>query len=765
MFSLIKLEKQLVFLFIVMMTVGLLYSNLLWRFDNFIYDAQLKLLASPPSDEIIIIEVDEKSLNMLGRWPWSRSVHAELIDRLATVDTYGVGLNFIFAEPSLNPHDDAMLAKAMANHGKVVLPLIVEQGELSLIETLPLADYTRVAILGHANVPLGEDGISRSVFLKAGLNQPNWPSMALALYGLKHPESLKEIPGRRHPIPSLPFKQYLTGDHQAWLPFYSPDSDFQRVSYVDVLLNRVPASHFENKYVLVGLSAGGLDHDISTPLFPGNHPMTGTDYIATILDGLIKDSIWQPAPQPWQFIASIVAVSLALLLYSTMALNWALLSSALLSFVLIVLGSLTLQYSHYWFPPSAALFSIIIIYPVWSWKKLESLLRALFLEKSRALVTLNSIVDGVMTVDTDNVIDYLNPAIINMLNATETEIREDYQNHRLMLVSASGERSLAEIVAHGIANNDERQFLRCELKKSTETPLTVNLHISPLYDNRNRYVGTVLTVQDIREIMEMTRQLIAQNKEQNRLKLEAERARQANLAKSEFLSRMSHELRTPLNAILGFGQLMEMDDDDEYPLSEENLDFIGEILNAGEHLLGLINELLDLAKIESGKIELEIGNVLVQDIVKDCMTLIMPMARKHEIEMIDETEGLLEQQVRADNKRSKQILLNFLSNAIKYNRENGRVTLHLEKTETTMRFLVTDTGKGLTLEQQGNLFKSFERLGAHKTNIEGTGIGLVITKQLAEMMQGNVGVESEVGKGSTFWMELPLVDNVESYEL
>lgn len=754
-----KIEKSITSLLIILITVGLVYSNLLWRFDNLIYDVQLKFFAEPPSKEIVIIEVDEKSLNMLGRWPWSRSVHAELIDRLATVKTYGIALNFIFAEASLNQNDDEMLANAIANHGRVILPVIIEQGENSLVETLPLAIYTKVAILGHANVPLERDGISRNVFLKAGVNQPHWPSMALALYGLIHPDRLKNIPGETQTLSVLPFKQSLIGDHQAWLPFYSPDSDFQRVSYVDVLLNQIPADYFKNKYVLVGLSAGGLDHDISTPLFPGNHPMTGTDYIATILDALIKDSIWQPVPKAWQFTISIVIAGLALLIFIRLPLNWALLTSNLLFLGVLSLSGFMLQYTRYWYAPAPGLSSIVIIYLVWSWKKLESVIKALFVEKSRALVTLNSIVDGVITLNTDNTINYLNPAIIKMLGTSEETIKNSYQTEQLIVSSAIGDTPLSEIVKRSIAENHEQQFLRCLLKIPPQTALTVNLHVSVLYDNKKRQVGAVLTVQDIREIMEMTQKLIQKSKEQDELKLETERARQASLAKSEFLSRMSHELRTPLNAILGFGQLMTMDDNEEHPLSEENLDCINEILNAGQHLLGLINELLDLAKIESGKIELEIESIPVQEIIKDCLMLITPMAQQYNITLVDQSHDVLNLYVKADSKRSKQILLNFLSNAIKYNRENGSVTLRGFATEKNIRFSVIDTGKGLTPKDQELLFKSFERLGAHKTSIEGTGIGLVITKQLAELMHGAVGVESEVDKGSTFWFELPLAEN------
>lgn len=234
-----------------------------------------------------------------------------------------------------------------------------------------------------------------------------------------------------------------------------------------------------------------------------------------------------------------------------------------------------------------------------------------------------------------------------------------------------------------------------------------------------------------------------------------EEAENANFAKSEFLSRMSHELRTPMNAILGFAQLLEMGE-----LNRAQRKGVDHILRGGKHLLDLINEVLDISRIESGRLSLSPEPVRLREVLAEMIDTVIPLAqsRKVKINLIDSPDN--NSYVKADRQRLKQVLLNLINNAIKYNRPEGNVKICTQIIEVpgnslVTRISVTDTGLGIHKEDLSKLFNPFERIGAEQTDIEGSGLGLAVVKRLMEAMKGKVGVESEVGTGSTFWIELP----------
>ena len=264
--------------------------------------------------------------------------------------------------------------------------------------------------------------------------------------------------------------------------------------------------------------------------------------------------------------------------------------------------------------------------------------------------------------------------------------------------------------------------------------------ISPVYNEQNELIHFVLVKEDITERKATLVSLMEAR----------ETAERANQAKSDFLSSMSHELRTPMNAILGFAQMLEYDAD----LNADQQDNVHEILKGGRHLLQLINEVLDLAKIESGRIDLSLEPLDLNELVESCLDLIQPLAAARNISLQLDVPPL--STVRGDRIRLKQALLNLLSNAVKYNSEGGAIALGVESaTDQRLRIKVSDSGAGISPENLQEIFEPFSRLKAEHSEIEGTGIGLSITRQLVELMGGNVGLESTVGVGSTFWIELP----------
>ena len=317
-----------------------------------------------------------------------------------------------------------------------------------------------------------------------------------------------------------------------------------------------------------------------------------------------------------------------------------------------------------------------------------------------------------------------------------------------------GFEALVFKASRGIEDIYELTYIR---KDGTRFPATVS--VTALHDADGEIIGYLLIGTDntARKQIEQERKLLDRVLQQNNAELQIAMsiADKANLAKSEFLSSMSHELRTPLSAILGFAQLIESGTPQPTPFQKRSVD---QILLAGWYLLDLINEILDLALIESGKLSLSPEPTALLEVMQECEAMIGPQAQKRGVSV---TFPALEthHHVMADRTRVKQILINLLSNAIKYNRFNGRVLVKcVEVSPERIRICVEDTGEGLSPERLAQLFQPFNRLGQEATAEQGTGIGLVMTKRLVELMGGQIGVESTPGKGSVFWVEMNLTD-------
>jgi signal transduction histidine kinase/ActR/RegA family two-component response regulator len=317
---------------------------------------------------------------------------------------------------------------------------------------------------------------------------------------------------------------------------------------------------------------------------------------------------------------------------------------------------------------------------------------------------------------------------------------------------APGLDALIYKAARGIEDNVELTYIRPD-----GTRFAARVSVTALRDNQDVLIGYLFIGTDNTARKQFEEALAQKN-------IELESARQiadkANSAKSEFLSNMSHELRTPLNAVLGFAQLMESATPSPTPAQKVSIE---QILKGGWYLLRLINEILDLALIESGKLMMVQESVDLSEVLLDCQVMILPQADEAGIK-IHFTENTSKFYIDADQTRLKQVMINLLSNAIKYNQPDGFVTVDCAVVqEKLLRISVTDTGRGLTPEMLEQLFQPFNRLGQEAGSAEGTGIGLVVSKQLVELMGGAIGVDSQVGVGSTFWFELRIA-TLESLE-
>jgi signal transduction histidine kinase/ActR/RegA family two-component response regulator len=250
---------------------------------------------------------------------------------------------------------------------------------------------------------------------------------------------------------------------------------------------------------------------------------------------------------------------------------------------------------------------------------------------------------------------------------------------------------------------------------------------------------------------ELEREIGERKRVQDQLSAAREEAERANHAKSEFLSRMSHELRTPLNSILGFGQLLELSE-----LDEKQQESTHYIMKAGSHLLDLINEILDISRIEAGTMTMSLEPTSARDVLEEVLDLMRPIADRQSVSLAAELGDGRDSIVTADRQRLKQVLLNLLGNAVKYNREDGHVGVALDRSSDWVTVEVRDSGLGIPADRMAQLFVPFDRLGAESSRVEGTGLGLSLSKRLIEVMGGEIGAESVENEGSLFWIKLPV---------
>ncbi|WP_295233542.1 PAS domain S-box protein [Sediminibacterium sp.] len=377
---------------------------------------------------------------------------------------------------------------------------------------------------------------------------------------------------------------------------------------------------------------------------------------------------------------------------------------------------------------------------------------------------------SIFITDIDGNIEYVNPFTLSVTGYSYEELIG--QNPRLLKSGFTNPKVYDELwktitngfVWRGVLNN-RRKNGSLYWESTTITPIinevgTITSFIAIKEDITERikieHEIKQLNVNLEKKIADRTIELQNSNSELTKAKIEAE---EANHAKSEFLSRMSHELRTPMNAILGFAQLLEMGS-----LDAKQEKAVHHILNSGKHLLNLINEVLEISRIEAGKVSISVEAVKLNNVFRDVIETLTPTAEAYGVKLINELEDKADIFISADKQRIKQVLLNLLNNAIKYNKKQGWVKLFVTEisndTKSNIRICVSDNGPGIEANNIKKLFTPFERLGAENSAVEGTGLGLSVVQQYASLMGGTSGVESRLNEGSTFWVELPKTSSV-----
>ncbi len=739
-----------------------------WRIDQTGYDAAMSMGTHVTDDEITIVAIDDSSLAEIGRWPWRRSVHAALLERLTQAGARVVVLDIILNEP--NPDDpaaDRVLAAAIGVNGNVVLPVVqASRGNRIIGEAPPAAVFRAgAAALGHIHVEFDPDGIARSIYLWEGFGAPRYPQLALAALQLVDPASAARYP----PPPDQSGSGWQRSD---WLriPFAGPPGTYRYVSYADVLRGDADPAVLRDKVVFVGATAVGMGDSVPTPTSGFNRPMPGVEVNATVYSALKRgDGInMMPPPVAGILAAAIVVGLMVLMLRSTP--RGALLFAFLASAGTLLLSVTLLHSAQWWFPPFGAILGCVLCYPLWSWRRLEAAQRHLD-DQLEILDRDAGMLFPIMQVHLPTIhdADPLQARIRRMTQAVQRQrdLRRFVADtldtlpvgavvtnsaHEVMLCNRQAmtllEANRPDDVAHALAALDwslgtgdsempvpgaHEDVVTREIDAPGGARLLVS--VSGLANAAGVRIATVLGIADITRIHE------------------AQRSRE------ETMHYLSHDLRSPLASILTLIEA-ERISGDVPPSGQELLRQLNRYANSA---LKLADDLFRLVRAESIDAASFREFSLVAT-VQDAADEVWVLARARSVQVIvrpvvDDEEACY---VRGDRDLVRRALVNLLGNAIKYGPSDSEVMIAIKRDGDAWAVSVTDQGEGIRQELLPRLFRRFGRLPTAASRREaGLGLGLMIVKTVAERHGGHIHVDSTPGEGSTFTLSLPVV-HVES---
>lgn len=726
----------------------------------------------PTDDRLVVVAIDDASLRELGRFPWPRHYYTQLLDQLTRQQASVVVMTVLWSEPS---EDDAELALALQRQGVTVLAQAWDANNAALV---PVPDLEQAAIgTGHIMRREDPDGLVRHI-APLWQGQPALGVAAIQAHSLV--AGLVDLPDLDRPL---------------WLNWTGPAADIQTYSFVDLLQNRMPATALQNKIVIVGATAAGLD-PLITP-FDRNPPTSGVYLHATAIHNLLQNNTLRPLGSPYLWLV---------LLLSAPGLSWlmagwntpqqlAAITGLCSSWGLI---SLLLFQANYWLPTTAPLNLFIAtaalaalsdrlredyllrrqVTELWrehhqdllshtlmtgvAWKpapplprpqgaipqvaQLADLAQQLGRSQAMQIAIARTLPVGLLAADADRLVWFCNPVAKHCF-AIEV-----------------GSPMQAAVVPHWLSA-DQWQDSLDRLKTGNTSQyrslrwgnrwFDLSLQPLPISVPLNLPIATSLTpgiLLLLEEITEHKQAEAALQQAKEAAQREAQRSAAASRAKGDFLAQMSHELRTPLNVILGFTQVMGHDQ----ALHLDHRNHLKIINRSGQHLLGMINDVLEMSKIEAGRIQLNETRFNLHHLLDDLDAMVRAKAQAKGLQLMIQTADALPQYIATDEGKLRQILLNLVGNAIKFT-ENGSVTVRVHQRHDphcprtiTLAFEVEDTGSGIAAADLGQLFQPFTQFNGGQHNEAGTGLGLAISRRFVRLMRGDITVQSTPGQGSRF---------------
>lgn len=722
--------------------------------NNLLYDRLRNLAPLAVDPRILVVAIDDRSLESLGRWPWPRSVHAELLDRLAAAGARSVLLDVIFSEPSSNPDSDRQLAESLCRAGNVLLPLLRESvpryGEppREIPPTAPLAGCA--AGIGHINVEADSDGTVRSVYLREGpLGQPR-PLLAW--------QAFADAGAMPMPMPGLDDMRNLPGwqrDHAIRIPFIGADAGFPSVPYVSVLRGEVPDSLLRDRLVLVGATAPGLGDRYVTPLSASLGTTPGVEIQANILNGLLQQRTAVDL-QPWLaalLSAASVALLLGLMLFrSRHALLLTLACAALalgLSWALLLNG--------WWWSPLASLVGLLLAYLIWSWRRLNAVLAYFGWELARLDREPKVLPERASPPRAGN------DPLQNRIAALEQAVSRTRDSRRFMADGLEG-LPVATLICDPkgqilLANRKARDLFGGELRGAELRQRLAELGHPSLAGGARPTLETLEAIEfrDHRERdlrLDLARLLPVESETAigwlvSLIDLSAER--DAERQRATLLRFLSHDLRAPHSAILALLDVRPAED-------EAGQQVYRQIEQQVRRALGLTDAFVQLAKAESDAYRFEA--CMFTMLAMDAADQLWPLAQQKDIDLRRDWDDEQEPMVWADPGLLTRALFNLLENAVKYSPAGTVVSLSIRLEGDWLNCRIVDQGKGIAAAELPRLFSQYQRFASAEGSA-GLGLGLAMVKTVIDRHGGRIGCQSQVGQGTTFEIRLPLLKGEE----
>lgn len=836
--------------------VLLMISGALAFVNRYVYDSLMEMLPMEPSGDVLIVGIDEYSLREVGRWPWDRRIHAQIINQLHKQGARAILMDLILSEPDrAHPQSDQALVDAIANDGHVYLPVHVEQLRSGgqLIEVLPHSPFARAAKgLGHVDLELDGDGVARSVFMRSGIGQPWWPHITQALL-----EGEDLLSPDRYPAGE---EQNFAGlanvrKYPRFIPFTGGSGSYPQVSAVDLLEGRVPDELIKDQFVFIGATAAGLGDMLPTPTAGQGELMSGVEINANIFDALRQGKLVRGMATLPALLLSLFLALLAPLALPFVLPRWSipLVAGSVLLTLVSCFGLLALF--DLWFPPSAAALAAIVAYPLWTWRRLEYSMAymrnalgrlAEYSDLNRRLTEpaplsqMLRMLDQVLPLrawrlDTQGgtpsvsggeklaPVDWRGPL------ARRYPFRHDGKRYdlwvgwrqgldadtydywiRAMLARTENRRDpggrryeVMEKHVQRLRDEEQRQqaltrFFQVGLAQMSEGVLIADACGGVVFINPQAAyllslegvgqdtlgladIGRELDLSGEQGWVELLQEVLADGRVQKECRnrrgmdlyldmtlvhagdqpgrmliislKDISDVKQAMRTRTEMLDFLSHDLRSPMVSVLALIGKMRHSDE-----GERLREFLDNVEHYAHRNLNIAEQFLQLARVESEE-ALEMIEQDMLDVVESAIDQVQIQAQSRNITLYFDYDPEQDVWVRGNNELLERLVVNLLTNAVKYSHEGGRVRVCLSAQDSRVSCEVSDQGVGIPAGFQDKLFERFSRAsnsGGGRTR--GAGLGLRFVKVVTERHGGDIRVQSESGKGSCFIFSLPRID-------